>query len=90
MVLYTGPGPSIAARTSPAIGGPPSGQSEQTSSLPSDNSLDAPVRHEPDDGNQHVKRDRDPRIDEREDDSGTIEDLQYLAFEVAAERFGQY
>jgi hypothetical protein len=42
----------------------PSGS--QTSSLPSDNPLDAPVRHEPD-GNQHVKRDRDPQIDERKD-----------------------
>ena len=37
-----------------------------------------------------VKRDRDPRIDEREDDSGIIEELRYLALDVAAERFGQY
>src|SRR5262245_41053836 len=58
--------------------------------LPSDNPLDAPVRHEPDDGDQHVERDRDPRIDECQHDAGTIEDRRYLALDVAAERFGQY
>ena len=48
------------------------------------------IGYEPDDGDQHVQRNREPRIDERKGDAGKIEERRYLALEVATEGFGQH